>query len=422
MTAVVLVVAYVCAYRLEFEIHTGCAVPTQLVLVPMLFVLPLGIVPFAVAGSIALACLIDVVRGLMHPERILLQVGSNAWHSVGPVIVLGVAGEGPPELSQWPLYAVALLAQFAFDFAAPALREWAVLGIAPRIQLHQMASVYLIDAGLAPVGLADRLRGRRVVRSASRSRSRSSACWRSSRATGACGSTPSSSFATRTAAPCSSSATWSRRTTTTPAPTAATSSICRSRSPTSSASASRERRDTEFVALLHDVGKVRIPNEIINKPGKLTPEERAIIETHTVEGERMLHRVGGLLGEIGRLVRSCHERWDGTGYPDGLAGEQIPLVARIVCCCDAFNAMTTDRSYRKALPREEARGRARAQPRHAVRPGRRRRPRRPRERDSARPDRFVRPGRPPARRATSLHAVTSRGVRRRPHPGQARRR
>jgi HD-GYP domain-containing protein (c-di-GMP phosphodiesterase class II) len=116
----------------------------------------------------------------------------------------------------------------------------------------------------------------------------------------------------------------------------------------------RERRDTEFVALLHDVGKVRIPNEIINKPGKLTPEERAIIETHTVEGERMLHRVGGLLGEIGRLVRSCHERWDGTGYPDGLAGERIPLVSRIVCCCDAFNAMTTDRSYRKALPHEEA--------------------------------------------------------------------
>jgi HD-GYP domain-containing protein (c-di-GMP phosphodiesterase class II) len=68
----------------------------------------------------------------------------------------------------------------------------------------------------------------------------------------------------------------------------------------------------------------------------------------------MLHRVGGLLGEIGRLVRSCHERWDGTGYPDGLAGEQIPLVSRIVCCCDAFNAMTTDRSYRKALPHEEA--------------------------------------------------------------------
>jgi HD-GYP domain-containing protein (c-di-GMP phosphodiesterase class II) len=116
----------------------------------------------------------------------------------------------------------------------------------------------------------------------------------------------------------------------------------------------RERRDVEFAALLHDVGKVRIPNEIINKPGALTPEERAIVETHTVEGERMLHRVGGLLGDIGRIVRSCHERWDGSGYPDGLEGEQIPRAARIVACCDAYNAMTTDRAYRKALSPEAA--------------------------------------------------------------------
>jgi HD-GYP domain-containing protein (c-di-GMP phosphodiesterase class II) len=116
----------------------------------------------------------------------------------------------------------------------------------------------------------------------------------------------------------------------------------------------RERRDAEFAALLHDVGKVRIPNSIITKPGPLTNEERAIIEQHTIEGERLLHRVGGLLGEIGRVVRSCHEHWDGNGYPDGLAGEQIPLLARIVACCDAFNAMTSDRSYRKALPEHEA--------------------------------------------------------------------
>jgi HD-GYP domain-containing protein (c-di-GMP phosphodiesterase class II) len=116
----------------------------------------------------------------------------------------------------------------------------------------------------------------------------------------------------------------------------------------------RELRETEFTALLHDVGKVKIPNEIINKPGKLTPEEREIINTHTIEGERMLEKVGGLLGEVGHLVRSCHERWDGKGYPDGLAREEILLVARIVCACDAFCAMTTDRSYRKAMSREDA--------------------------------------------------------------------
>src|SRR6185369_10942476 len=69
---------------------------------------------------------------------------------------------------------------------------------------------------------------------------------------------------------------------------------------------------------------------------------------------RMLERVGGLLGEVGRLVRSCHERWDGQGYPDGLRGEEIPLVARIVCCCDAYNAMTTTRSYRSAMTPQAA--------------------------------------------------------------------
>jgi HD-GYP domain-containing protein (c-di-GMP phosphodiesterase class II) len=74
-----------------------------------------------------------------------------------------------------------------------------------------------------------------------------------------------------------------------------------------------------------------------------------VVNTHTIEGQRMLETVGGLLAEIGSLVRSCHERWDGGGYPDGLAGEQIPLVARIVCACDAFSAMTTNRSYRAAM-------------------------------------------------------------------------
>jgi len=116
----------------------------------------------------------------------------------------------------------------------------------------------------------------------------------------------------------------------------------------------RGRRNAEFVALLHDVGKIRIPAAIINKAGPLDPDERALIETHTIEGEAMLTKVGGLLGEIGHVVRSCHERWDGTGYPDGLAGEAVPLVARIVCCTDAFSAMTTNRPYREARSTAEA--------------------------------------------------------------------
>jgi HD-GYP domain-containing protein (c-di-GMP phosphodiesterase class II) len=115
-----------------------------------------------------------------------------------------------------------------------------------------------------------------------------------------------------------------------------------------------DRRDAEFAALLHDIGKIKVPAEIINKPGKLTDEEWKIMKTHTLEGERLLSQVGGILGNVGRIVRSCHEDWDGTGYPDGLAADDIPLVARIVRACDAFSAMTTDRAYRKARPVDEA--------------------------------------------------------------------
>ena len=116
----------------------------------------------------------------------------------------------------------------------------------------------------------------------------------------------------------------------------------------------RARQEAEFTALLHDIGKVKIPKEIINKPGPLSAEEREIINTHTIEGEQMLEKIGGLLGDVGHFVRSCHERWDGDGYPDGLEAERIPLVARIVCACDAFSAMTTNRSYRQAMSHADA--------------------------------------------------------------------
>jgi HD-GYP domain-containing protein (c-di-GMP phosphodiesterase class II) len=93
---------------------------------------------------------------------------------------------------------------------------------------------------------------------------------------------------------------------------------------------------------------------VINKRGPLDDDERALMNEHTILGQEMLERAGGLLGDVGPHVRSCHEHWDGNGYPDGLAGEEIPLVARIVCACDAWSAMTTDRSYRSALAREDA--------------------------------------------------------------------
>jgi HD-GYP domain-containing protein (c-di-GMP phosphodiesterase class II) len=109
----------------------------------------------------------------------------------------------------------------------------------------------------------------------------------------------------------------------------------------------------ELGALFHDIGKIGIPTSILLKPGPLSAEERAIMEMHPELGERILEPIDRL-AEVRTIVRSCHERWDGAGYPDGKAGEEIPLEARIILVCDAFHAMTTDRPYRKRLTCEEA--------------------------------------------------------------------
>ncbi len=98
------------------------------------------------------------------------------------------------------------------------------------------------------------------------------------------------------------------------------------------------------------------------------------MQTHTIEGQFMLDRVGGLLARVGEIVRSCHERWDGSGYPDGFAGEQIPLASRIVFACDAYSAMTTDRPYRPAMSPAEALAGATGRSGDAVRPAGRRGP------------------------------------------------
>ena len=118
--------------------------------------------------------------------------------------------------------------------------------------------------------------------------------------------------------------------------------------------AASQRRVVEFAALLHDVGKIRVPKTIITKQGPLDEHEWTLIRRHTIDGEAMLCQVGGALVEVGRIVRASHERYDGAGYPDGLAGEEIPLEARIVSACDSYSAMTTDRSYRVGRSAEEA--------------------------------------------------------------------
>jgi len=114
-----------------------------------------------------------------------------------------------------------------------------------------------------------------------------------------------------------------------------------------------EVRDLRLGAIFHDIGKIAVPDAILNKPGTLTREEFEAVKEHTIVGEQILAPVPFLDG-VRRIVRHDHERWDGTGYPDGLRGEAIPLGSRIVFVVDAFHAMTSDRPYRKGMPEAEA--------------------------------------------------------------------
>ena len=111
--------------------------------------------------------------------------------------------------------------------------------------------------------------------------------------------------------------------------------------------------ELEVFSMLHDIGKIGIDEHILQKPGKLTPEEWTIMRTHPEIGYRIAHTVPEL-ANIADYILAHHERWDGKGYPKGLVGKEIPLLSRILSVVDAYDAMTQDRSYRKALAVSEA--------------------------------------------------------------------
>jgi two-component system, cell cycle response regulator len=114
-----------------------------------------------------------------------------------------------------------------------------------------------------------------------------------------------------------------------------------------------ERDEITRAAELHDIGKVAVPDAIIEKPGPLDPDEEAFMRRHVVIGEAIIAEAPSLR-DVAMLVRASHERWDGGGYPDGLAGEEIPLGARVVAVCDAFSAMRQDRPYGEVLGEDDA--------------------------------------------------------------------
>jgi HD-GYP domain-containing protein (c-di-GMP phosphodiesterase class II) len=342
-----LVLAYAVASRVEFEVGAGSAIPTQVIFVPMLFLLPAGAVPMCVAVGLVLGSLPEVLDGRMPASRLSVVVFS-AWHAVAPAAVVMAAGEPSPSWSSWPLVVAAVCSQFAVDFLVSVARGALVLGIRPLEQLQALSLVYLVDAALTPVGFALAIAaagepltvlaavplvGLLAVFARERERRIDHALELSRAYRG-------TAFVLGDVIEANDTYTGSHSREVVELSLAVADELQLSPD---------EVRDVELAALLHDVGKITIPSSIITKAGPLTPDEWEVMKTHTIEGQRILSHVGGLLERVGTIVRACHENWDGSGYPDGLAGEAIPRAARIVSCCDAFNAMTTDRPYRRAL-------------------------------------------------------------------------
>lgn len=348
----VVLAAYVVADRIKFPVAGGFTYPTMLVFVPTLFVLPTPLVPLAVMTAILLGWSVRFARRQSSLSRIPSYV-ADSWYSFGPALIIVLGGAERFAWSHWPIYAAALVAQFGFDLAATIARCWIGEGISPRVQAPLLMWVYLVDAMLAPLGLL-------IAASAA---TRPGLILLALPVLGMLGL-------------------FARERQQRLEQTLVLSSAYRgtalllgevieaddhytgfhSREVVDLALALADalrldavaRRNIEFTALLHDVGKIHIPKEILNKPGPLDDREWAILRGHTIEGERMLRQVGGALAKIGKYVRASHEHFDGSGYPDGLAGDQIPIESRVVTICDAYNAMTTDRPYRAARTHREA--------------------------------------------------------------------
>ena len=299
-----------------------------------------------------LAMVPDLVEGTFHRDRWFSNL-ADSWFAIGPVLVLAALAPGEPTIHLAPVYVLAFASQVGGDLLWSLLRDKLVDGMSLVDTATSWLGVMRVDAVLSPIAFLATLvaldepaallaLGPLVWLLAIFSRERQERyaaaleLHRAYRGTVMLLSDVVEFDDPYTAA-------HSR------------SIVDLVHAVADELGIRQERRqEIEFAALLHDVGKIAIPKQILNKPAALTDAEFEVMKTHTIEGQFMLDRVGGLLGRVGEVVRSCHERWDGTGYPDGLRGEEIPFESRLVFACDAYNAMTTDRVYRDALSRDEA--------------------------------------------------------------------
>jgi HD-GYP domain-containing protein (c-di-GMP phosphodiesterase class II) len=346
------VVCYAVASRVRFEYAGLFALPSEPIFIAMWFLVPPHLLPVTVCASLVLAELLDIVRGRTPVDRLAIWV-SASWFSVGPAVVLYFWGTHSPRWASVPVYIAALAAQLFFDFLSGFLVSRRLAKLSPLAHLRSMQPAIAVDVLLAPLGLLAAFAAYNhplalllmlpvLLLFATFARERQHRIDNTLELSTAYRGT-AMLLGDVIEADDEYTGSHSRDVVDLVVNVADKLGL-----------EPRARQRAEFAALLHDVGKVKIPAEVINKAGPLDDAEWELMKTHTLVGEQLLERIGGLLGDVGRIVRSCHERWDGGGYPDGLAGEEIPLEARIVCACDAWSAMTTDRSYRKALSHTEA--------------------------------------------------------------------
>jgi HD-GYP domain-containing protein (c-di-GMP phosphodiesterase class II) len=352
LLTIALVAGFALILQIRFEFGGYFGSPEQLAIVPLMLLGPLPYVPLLVAAGGILSLLPDFVRGTWHRER-WVNSFADSWPCIGPVVVLAVFAPGPLQPGHLEFYALAAVAQFGTDVVWGLIRNHLIDRHPVREGLRGFAGTARVDAVFIPVAYAISLVAAdqplylfviaplvwllQLFSIDRRERyTKALELQRAYRGTVMLLSDVIESEDRYTAE--------------------------HSRSVVDLVNAvadhlgvpEPDRQELEFAAMLHDVGKISIPKEILNKPAALTQSEFEVIKTHTIEGQFMLDRIGGLLGRVGEIVRSCHERWDGRGYPDGLAGREIPYASRIVFCCDAYNAMTTDRVYREAMSAAEA--------------------------------------------------------------------
>jgi putative nucleotidyltransferase with HDIG domain len=335
--------------RVEFEVGTGVLVPTQLAFIPLVFLAPHGVVVAAtIAGYVA-----GGVAGPGPPARRLVLLVSSCWFSVGPALVVLALGTGGTASRQTLVWALAIAAQIAVDYVNWALNE-RLAGDRRLPRAADAAWLYAFDLLLAPIGLCAVLAApaARFAFVLPASVVGLLALHRRERAA-RFSSLEELSHAYRGTALLLADVIEADDAYT-GEHSAGVVGLARAVAVELGLDSARRFHDVEMAALLHDIGKIHVQNEILNKPGALTPDEWAVMRRHAEVGAEMLERVGGALAAVAPSVRHHHERWDGSGYPSGLAGEEIPLVARIIAVCDAYNAMTTDRPYRRALGRAAA--------------------------------------------------------------------